>query len=197
EIAVDGGDQVRDALERSAANTVAGNFTEPALDQVEPGAAGGNEMEMHARMTTKPALHRRTLVRTQIVEHDVNGLLVGRGRVDAIEKPDEFLRVALRAAGAEDGAIQDAQGGVQTGRAVADVVVGLAFRYLPDKRQHRPRAIQCLNAALFVDAEDHGFVRRIEIQADDVAELVDKPRVFRQLEPRHPMRLQPMLMPDA
>jgi len=87
-------------------------------------------------MTTKPALNRRTLMRAQIVEHDVNGLLGGRGRGDAIEKPDEFLRVALRTAGAEDGAIQDAQGGIQTRRAVADVVMGLAFRHLPDERQH-------------------------------------------------------------
>src|SRR5205823_161976 len=108
-IAVDGGDEVGDALEGPASNAVAGNFSEPALDQIEPRAAGGDEVKVHARMTAEPALNRRTFVRAQIVEHDMNGFVGGRRRIDPIEKPHKFLRVALRAAGAEDGPIQDAQ----------------------------------------------------------------------------------------
>ena len=49
----------------------------------------------------------------------------------------------------------------------------------------------------FVDAKDHGALRRVEIQPDDVAQLRNELRVDRQLEPRGAMRLQTMLMPDG
>ena len=136
-------------------------------------------MKVDARMTAEPALHGWTFVRAQIVEDDVNRVVGGRRRLDPVEKPDEFLGVALRAARAEDGAIQDPQRGIQTRRPVADVIVGLPLRHLAHERQHRARPIQCLNPALLIDAEDHRFVGRIEIQAHDIAQLVDKPRVFR------------------
>lgn len=65
----------------------------------------------------------------KFVEHDINRLVGGRRRIDPIEKPHEFLRVALRAAGAEDDAIQDAQRCIEIGRPMSDVIVGLPLRH--------------------------------------------------------------------
>ena len=84
----------------------------------------------------------------------------GLDRLDLIEKPHEFLRIAFGATGPEDGAIQEAQRGVQTRRPVSDVIVGLPLRHLTQERQHRARPIQGLNPTLLIDAEDHRFVGR-------------------------------------
>ena len=72
EVVLDRGDEGRDTHEGATTDAVAGDFAEPAFDQIEPGAAGGNEVKVHARMTAKPALNRRTFVRAHIVEHDMN-----------------------------------------------------------------------------------------------------------------------------
>ena len=52
----------------------------------------------------------------------------------------------------------------------------LAFGPAGAQRQHGARAVERLNAALLIDAEHHRFGGRIEIQADDVAQLLDKVR---------------------
>ena len=49
-------------------------------------------------------------------------------------------------------------------------------------RQDRLLAIECLDLALLVDAEDEGSVRRGKIKADDIAYLVDEQRIAQQLE---------------
>ena len=44
-------------------------------------------------------------------------------------------------------------------------------------RQQRRRAVERLNLRLLVDAQHDGVRRRVDIQAHDVAHLVDQPRV--------------------
>jgi hypothetical protein len=51
--------------------------------------------------------------------------------------------------------------------------------------------------AFLVDAQDKGFVRRIEIQSDDVVELVDKVLVPADLEGPDEVGLEVMLLPNA
>ena len=101
-----------------------------------------------------------------------------------IEKSDELLRVPLRPAVAQDDPIEQPQRGIQAGRAMAEVIVRLPLRHAGAERQDRPRPIQRLNPALCIDAEDHSFLRRIEVEPDDIPQLVNKMRIFRQLEPR-------------
>ena len=63
----------------------------------------------------------------------------------------------------------DVQGGEQRRRAVADVVVGVAFGVVVGvafgvaeaHRQRRLRAIERLNLRLFVHAQDHRVVGRV------------------------------------
>jgi len=51
--------------------------------------------------------------------------------------------------------------------------------------------------ALLIDAQHHCFQRRIQIQPDDVADLVDEQRIGRKLEGFLPVRLQAEGAPDA
>ena len=94
-------------------------------------------------------------------------------------------------------AARDVQRREQRGRAMADIVVGLARRDARTHRQERPRAVQRLHLALFVHRQHDGAIRRKEIQSDNVAHLFDELRVRRQLERVEAMRLQPKRLPDA
>jgi hypothetical protein len=45
--------------------------------------------------------------------------------------------------------------------------------------QHRLGAIERLDLALLVDADDDRFLRRVDVEADDVAHLLDELRIAR------------------
>src|ERR1017187_611850 len=106
EVLLNRGDEGRHALEGAPANAVARDLAEPPFDEVEPRAAGRNEMKVDARMTTQPALDGRALVRAQVIQDHMNGVVRRRGPLDAVEKADKFLCVALRAARPKDGPIE-------------------------------------------------------------------------------------------
>ena len=85
---------------------------------------------------------------------------------------------------------QHVQRGEQGRGAVALVVVGHRAGPAGLDRQRRLGAIQRLDLALLVHAQHDRVLRRVQIQADDVDELLLKPRVVRELERLDPMRLQ-------
>jgi hypothetical protein len=62
------------------------------------------------------------------------------------------------------------------------VVVGSAFDLSGAHRQQRRGVIQRLNLALFVHAEHERTIRRCEVEANDVAHLLDKERIATQPE---------------
>jgi hypothetical protein len=74
--------------------------------------------------------------------------------------------------------------------------VRLARRDPRAQRQQRGGAVQRLNVTLLVHRQDQGLVRRIQVQAHDIAQLLDKVRIPRELEGLDPVRLQAMLFPD-
>jgi hypothetical protein len=59
------------------------------------------------------------------------------------------------------------------------------------------RAVERLNLALFVDRQDDGVRRRVDVEPDDVAQFVDEPRVFGKLEVAHAVRLEAVGAPDS
>jgi len=56
---------------RPAAQLLFGEQREPALDQIELGAAGGRKVQMEARMAHQPALDGRGLVSVIIIQDQV------------------------------------------------------------------------------------------------------------------------------
>jgi len=80
---------------------------------------------------------------------------------------------------------------------VADLVVRDPFDIAQTKRQEGLGAIEGLDLTLLVDAQHDGVIRRMEIEADDIAHLFDEERVGGQLEPLLAMGLDPKGRPDA
>ena len=79
------------------------------------------------------------------------------------------MPVALHIA-ADDGPIEDVEGREQCGRAMM-LVVGAIVRAALLHRQAGLSAVERLDLALLIDREDYGMGGRIDIQADDVAQL--------------------------
>ena len=137
------------------------------------------------------------LVGCVVVDDGVDRLSRRYLRLDGVEEADELLvAVALHVA-ADDGAVEDVEGGEQRGRAVAFVVVGHRSSTARLHRQAGLGAIKGLDLALLIDREDDGMGGRVDIEADDVAQLVDKLRVGGELELLHPVRLKTVRTPDA
>jgi hypothetical protein len=69
--------------------------------------------------------------------------------------------------------VATSRGGEQSGRAVADVVMGDALCVAQAQGQQRLSPVQGLDLRLLFDAEHHRFVRWVLIQAEDVPDLLD------------------------
>lgn len=58
-------------------------------------------------------------------------------------------------------------------------------------------AVERLDLALLVDRQHDGVSRRIDIEADDVAQFIDELRIVGELELAPAVGLQPVRLPDA
>jgi len=98
---------------------------------------------------------------------------------------------------ADDGAVEDVEGGEEGGGAVALVVVRHRAEPPLLHRQAGLGPVQCLDLALFVDRQHDGVGRRIEVVADDVAQLVDELRIIGELELAPSVGRETMRLPAA
>ena len=89
-------------------------------------------------------------------------------------------------------AVQQVERREQGGGAVAPVVVRHRPRAAALQRQAGRGAVQRLDLALLVHAQDHGVFRGIAIQTHHVPQLLHELRVAAQLEGAHQVRLQPL-----
>ena len=72
DVGVYGADEFRDARDGEASELTLGQFGEEALDEIEPGRAGGNEVEVDPGMFFEPPTHLLVLVRGIVVEDEMN-----------------------------------------------------------------------------------------------------------------------------
>ncbi len=87
------------------------------------------------------------------------------------------------------------QCGERAGGAVARIVVSHTSVQSGPHRQRRWRAINRLNLRLFIHVEHQGG--RVEVEPDDVGQLAVELGGAADLEALQPVRLQPVLLPDA
>src|SRR5260221_136654 len=111
-------------------------------------------------------------------------------RVNAIQKLAELNRTMSAMQLANDFASGHIQGREQRGRAVALVVVGPPLSLAGSHRQRGLGAVERLDLTLLVGAQHQRSFGRVEIQADNIADLLDQLRISRQLECFGAMRLQ-------
>ena len=71
---------------RAAPNLPFCKSREPALDLVEPRGGSRREMDVEARVASKPVLDRWGLVRAVVVHHEVDIQISRNGSLDCSEK---------------------------------------------------------------------------------------------------------------
>ena len=197
QVCLDGSDQLRHISKAASAKTFVGQVAEPAFDQVQPGTRRRNEVQVEPWMPPEPELHARMLVRPVIV-HDEMQIESGRGfDLDLFEEANELLVPMPRHAVANHLAVEHAQGRKHGGRAVAFVVVRHRSTAAFLQRKARLGAIEGLDLTFLVDAQDQGLVRRIEVEADHIVELLDKVLVPAELEGPDEMGLEVVSLPDT
>src|SRR5581483_8307035 len=103
-IFADGCFEFLDAAENAAANSLVGDFGEPPLHKVHPGAIGGREMNVKARPFGEPFPYECGLVRAVVVQDDVNVEFCGHVCFDRIQKLAELLRTMATMQLADDAA---------------------------------------------------------------------------------------------
>src|SRR5271166_2873726 len=93
-------------------------------------------------------------------------------------------------------AIEHAERSEERGGAVALVIVSVGSQATLLHWQPRLGAVQGLNLALLVDTQHQGFVRRIQIKPDHIAELGHEGSIAAELEAPGQVRLEAVLLPD-
>lgn len=112
---------------------------------VEPGAAGWGEVHGDARVLGQPGCHVGVGVGSVVVTDDMQ-LLAGMDPGDLFEKGQELdAGVPGKTGAGGDPSGDDLERGEQCRRTVALVVMGLAGGQTWAQRQHRLRAVQCLD----------------------------------------------------
>ena|SRR5688572_3142111 len=78
--------EIRDAEERVPADAFVGQFGEPALDEVQPAAAGGHVVDNKARMLAEPRFNVGVPVGAVVVHDEVQSGLTGKLAMNAPKK---------------------------------------------------------------------------------------------------------------
>jgi hypothetical protein len=151
-------------------------------------SAGSGNGDALPRHRTRPSPWH-ACARVVVVHDQVDIKILGDGRLDLPQEPQELLMSVPGLALADHLTGGHVQGGEQRGGAVADVVMGDALDVTEAHGQQRLSPVQGLDLRLLVDSEHQRLVRWIQIEADDVADLLHEERILRQLECLLPMRL--------
>jgi hypothetical protein len=86
EEAVDGGLEIGDGSEDAPLETALGQDCEKALDRIEPGSRGGDEVERPARVARQPSPNGGMLVGGVVVDDRVDVFPAGTSRPTALRK---------------------------------------------------------------------------------------------------------------
>jgi HEAT repeat protein len=193
----DGGGEFLDGGEGAAADGLAGDDREEAFHEVDPRASGRREVQGDPLVLRpgEPCADLSVLMGGVVVTHDVQ-VLAGAGGGDLVEEFEEFLVAVAGVAGIGYLAGGGVERGEQAGHSVPDVVVSLPFGDARAHREDRLGPFQSLALGLLVSADDHGVLRRVQVEADDVADLRVQLRIGGELEALRAVRLQAELAPQ-
>lgn len=189
--------ELRHARVRAPPQGVFGEQSKEALSEVEPRGVCGREVKVEPRSLGEPTFDRRRLVRGEIVEHDMDVQLARNGCFNLNEELLELYRSMSRVALSEDFAGCGVERSKQVSRSMANVVVGLSFGLAQTHRQDRLSTLERLNLRFLVNAQHDRVVRRVHIQANNVAYLFDELRVLRETKRFRAMGLKSERSPNT
>lgn len=184
-------DELAHALKGSSTNGLLGDQAEPALNLIEPRGVGRREMHVEAWPASQPGPHPGMLVRGVVIHDQMHLQILRHALIDVPQEGQILLMAVPSLALGEDFAVGDVQCSEQGGRAVAHVVMRDALDIAQSHRQHGLGALERLALALLIHTQHERVVGRVEIQANDLAYLLDEEGVVGELEGLRPMRLHP------
>ena len=121
--AVDGGLEIDDGAEDAVLQASAGQLGEEALDGIQPGTRGRDEVEGPARMPGEPGANLRLFVGGVVVEYNVDVLVGRQFGLNRVQETDELLVPMPLHIAPDHRAIAHVQRRKQLGRPVAFVVM--------------------------------------------------------------------------
>ena len=148
-------------------------------------------------MALKPGGDFGVLVGRIVVANDVKLQLGGDFLVDLAQEGEPLLVAMARGGVGEHLAGKVVQGGKEGHRSVPVVVMGPGANVSLAQRQSGLGAFESLTLALFIAAEHHGLLGRIEVEAHHVPKLFLKLKVLGELEIAHPVGLELMGRPES
>ena len=102
EVVSDGTTQLGDVAEAGALESATGELGEEAFDLIEPGAVGGDEVEVPAWVAREPAYDQVGLVSGVVIEHRMDIQAGWSAILDLFEEGEELLVRVARVATAPD-----------------------------------------------------------------------------------------------
>jgi len=197
QIFLDRSDQGRHAREAASTKALLAEFAKPAFNQIQPGAGRRSEVQMKTRMPIQPGFHAGMFVRAIII-HDQMEIEFGRSFiVDFLQESQELLVPMAGHAVPDHLAVEHAQGGKQSGRPMAGVIMRHCSTAAFLQGQTGLGSVKGLDLAFLVHTQNQGLVRRIQIQSHDIAQLFYEALVPAELKGSHQMRLQVVPLPDS
>ena len=158
----------------ATADLLFGDVGEEALDQIHPGAGGRREVNTPSWSRAEPLSDRRRLV-GGVVVHDQANVEIGRDiALDLAQEAQELSPAMTRIATPDDLAGRCVESREQGQGSMTRIVVRAPLDLSRAHGKQRLRSIQRLDLALLVDAQNQRAFGRRQVQADDIAHLLDK-----------------------
>ena len=104
----------------------------------------------------------------------MDGEIARNGTIDLLQEFAKLDGAMAWPALADDRSRGDVQGREQAGGALAFVIVGAALGLAGQHRKDRLTAARRLNLTLLIYAQHQRMMRWVQVQADDIAHLVDQ-----------------------
>ncbi len=193
---VDCRNQLWNALEATSPNAFFREVSEPPLHEVEPGRTGGREVQVKSRMATQPRLHFDLGMCPVVIQYQVQGNTLRELPVQMTQETQELLVPVSWETLSDHPPVQEIESREECCDPVPLVVMshGSATAFLHG--QPGLSALERLNLALFVHAQDNCLVGRIEIESNNISELLGEVGVLGELEPLGAVGLKPVSVPN-
>ena len=91
DVVLNRGNELVDIAEDTAADSFVGKIPKESFDHIEPGSAGGSEVNVESSVTKKPALHFWVFVCGIVIGDQMDCFFLGSALIDQAEKLQSFL----------------------------------------------------------------------------------------------------------
>jgi hypothetical protein len=169
---------------------------EADFDLVNPRRIGGCKMHADLRMMGQKVLDELSFRGREVISDDVDLGSEGLGGHHLGKKVDELGAGMALSRLAKDFSASGIKGRVKRKGAMAVILKTVSLGSAGRKGQHRIQAVQGLDGSVFLYAKDRGVIRRVQIKADNVGDLLLEVGILAQHVTAQPVRLKTVPSPN-